>query len=222
VDQAVVIIGGPPPDARVLVRLPAGAEVIAADSGLDHARRLDLAVDLVVGDLDSVSDDALAWAAERHVPVERFPTDKDATDTELAIEAAVDRGARHVVVVTGAGAGAARGERRLDHLLSVVLLLGQPRWSNVTIEAWVGEAHVLRLAGPGRLVVPAERGETVSLLPIGGAAHGITTEGLRYALSGETLDAASSRGVSNVVDRPQPSITVERGTLLVIRPEALA
>ena len=213
-EHAVVIIGGDPPDARAAARADRSAFVVAADSGLDHARLLGLDVDLVVGDLDSVSSDALAWAEDRQIPVERFPVDKDATDTELAIMAAVERGARHVMLLSGAG-------DRLDHLLSVVLLLGHPAYAGVTLEAWVGRAHVLRVIGPGALVVPAGPGETLSLLPIGGPVHGITTTGLHYPLHDETLAAATSRGVSNVVATSHPSVTVAQGTLLVIRPEAL-
>ena len=245
-DHAVVIIGGAPPDPRAVAlvgsmsRLPSAslsardsmsgslsaslsargsAFVVAADSGLDHARALGLDVDLVVGDRDSVSPDALAWAEDRAIPVERFPVDKDATDTELAVVAAIEHGARHVVLLTGAG-------DRLDHVLSVVLLLGHPAFASVVLEAWVGRAHLLRVLGPGTLVVPAAPGETVSLLPIGGPVHGITTTGLQYPLADETLAPATSRGVSNVVASTvtptvTPSVTVTQGTLLVIRPEAL-
>ena len=239
-DHAVVIIGGAPPDPRAVALVGAmsgsmsrspsaslsarsSAFVVAADSGLDHARALGLDVDLVVGDLDSVSPGALAWAEHRAIPVERFPVDKDATDTELAVIAVVERGARHVVLLTGAG-------DRLDHLLSVVLLLGHPAFAGVVLEAWVGRAHLLRVVGPGTLVLPAAPGETVSLLPIGGPVHGITTTGLRYPLADETLAPATSRGVSNVVAAAvtpsvtsslTPSVTVTQGTLLVIRPEAL-
>ena len=70
--------------------------------------------------------------------------------------------------------------------------------------------------------MPANHGETLTLLAIGGDAVGITTHGLRYPLLGESLGPASSRGVSNVVTSPHPTITLQAGRLLVIRPEALA
>ena len=89
---AVIVIGGGGIDPRVVAHLPADRMVIAADSGLDHAMELGLEVDLLVGDLDSVSQQALAEASARGTPVERHRPDKDATDTELAIAAAVERG----------------------------------------------------------------------------------------------------------------------------------
>ena len=96
---AIVCTGGGLADHRVVV--PAHDLVIAADSGLHVARALNLRVDLLVGDLDSVSPEAIA-----DTPIERHPVDKDATDLELAIDAAVRRGASHMVVIGGSGAPA--------------------------------------------------------------------------------------------------------------------
>src|SRR5262245_59111095 len=97
----IVITGGSPPRRGVTAHLPADRFVIAADSGLDHARQLGLGVDLLVGDLDSVSAAGLAAAEAEGVPIERHPTAKDAIDTELALEAAVTRGAERIAVVSG-------------------------------------------------------------------------------------------------------------------------
>ena len=214
--HAVVIVGGERPDGRVLAYLPAAAFVIAADSGLDHAMALGLAVDLVVGDLDSVSDDALAAAEASGIPIERHRVDKDATDAELAVIAAIERGAEHVVVLTGAGV-----VDRFDHLLGTVALLGHALFEQRRREAWVGGAHLDAVTGPDTIQLTTRIGETVTLLPLGGAATGIVTEGLRYPLCGEDLPASTSRGISNVAATVQPTIRVEHGTVLVIRPEAI-
>src|SRR5262249_7199726 len=139
----VVVIGGSAPHPAVTTRLPDDRFVIAADSGLAHARALGLHVDLVVGDFDSVSSAGLAAAERDGVPIERHPAAKDAIDTELAMEAALARGARRVIFVTGGG-------DRLDHLLAGLLVLAHPLLSATTVEAWVGEAYVRGLQGPGR------------------------------------------------------------------------
>ena len=214
--HAVVIVGGKRPDGRVLAYLPPAAFVIAADSGLDHALSLGLAVDLVVGDLDSVSNDALAAAEASGIPIERHRVDKDATDAELAVIAAIERDAEHIIVVTGDGV-----VDRFDHLLGTVLLLGHELLERRRREAWVGCAHLDAITGPDTIELTTRVGETVTLLPIGGAAVGIVTDGLRYPLCGEDLPASTSRGISNVAGTIHPTVRIEHGTLLVIRPEAI-
>jgi thiamine pyrophosphokinase len=213
--HAIVVIGGDPPDPKVRPHLPSPAVVIAADGGLDHAIALGLTVDVVVGDLDSVSATALTAAEASGVVVERHPVAKDATDTELALDAARCRGAEAITIVSGGG-------DRLDHLLSTIALLGHPSLRDRRVDAWVGRAHLIRLRGPATAVIAGRAGELLSLLPIGGDAHGVTTTDLTYPLADEPLTVATSRGISNVLVGERASITVTTGSLLVILPEAIA
>jgi thiamine pyrophosphokinase len=215
VSTGIIVSGGDPPHHRVREHLPRADLVIAADSGLDHAEAIGLPVDLVLGDLDSVSKEALDRARRHGIPIEGHPAAKDETDLELALRAATDRGATRVVVV-GGSAG------RVDHLLGGALALAAPPLAGTTVEAWLGAAWVRVLAGPGRVELEGRPGELVSLLPVGGPAHGVRTEDLAYPLFGETLDAGSCRGVSNELVHGFAAVEVAEGTLLVIRPEALA
>jgi thiamine pyrophosphokinase len=210
----VIVVGGSPPHPGVVAQLPAERFVVVADSGLEHAHRLGLAVDLVVGDLDSVSEAALAAAHDDGVAVERHPVAKEATDTALAVAAAMARGAGHIVVVAGGG-------DRLDHVLATLLLLPEPAGAGAAVEAWVGQAHVVALRGPAQAKLDGETGAVLSLLPLGGAAEGVATEGLRFPLHGERLPAATTRGVSNEFLGGAALVSLERGALLVIVPHAL-
>jgi thiamine pyrophosphokinase len=229
---AVIVIGGGGIDPGVVARLPADRMVIAADSGLDHAMALGLDVDLLVGDLDSVSEPALAEVGARGTPVERHRPDKDATDTELALAAAVERGYTRLIGVGGPHPD----DRRLDHELGVLLAFASAALADREVELWWGPAHVVVLHGPGTAAIDAPPGTIVSLLPVHGAATGITTTGLRYPLRAEPLTPGSGRGISNEVaaapsastasagSTPSPSPTavhLEAGTLLVIQPLAL-
>ena len=91
--------------------------MIAADSGLEHAAALGLAVDVLVGDLDSVSAPSVAAAEEAGVRIERHPVDKEATDLEFALDFALALGEARVTVVSGGGGS------RLDHHLAELALL---------------------------------------------------------------------------------------------------
>jgi thiamine pyrophosphokinase len=210
-DEVVVVVaGGPSPDARAALAVPAGARVIAADEGLEHAVALGLDVSVTVGDFDSVSPDTLAAAEADGMRVERHPAEKDATDLELALDAALALGASHVLVIAGDGAG------RLDHLVAALLLLASPRYEGVEIDAVVGTTriHVVR----DKRELAGAPGELVTLVAVNGPALGVSTEGLAYPLRGETLEPGSTRGVSNVFASDMALITIAGGVLLAIRP----
>jgi thiamine pyrophosphokinase len=184
-----------------LAAVPPGAPVVAADAGVDHAQAAGLDIALAVGDFDSV-------ASLGDVPAERHPPDKDATDLELALRAALTLEPRRLVVVSGVGA-------RLDHLLAELALLAAELLAGVDVDAVFDATTVHVVRGERRLT--GREGELVSLIPMHGPAAGVTTEGLVYPLRAETLEAGSSRGVSNVFAEPEVRIAVERGVLLAVR-----
>lgn len=198
-----IFAGGDGLSPEVVADLPEHAYVIAADSGLDLARRVGVSVDRLIGDLDSVSPAAL----ESFSPdaIDRYPTDKDATDLELAVRAARDLGADRIVVAGGHGG-------RLDHYLANAALLATQ--AGVDIEWRTDSSTLYRVNGTLRLDVPV--GTTVSLLAIGGPADGITTEGLRWPLDNATLVPGSTRGVSNVAVAGQIAVRVQRGNLAAV------
>lgn len=211
--RAVVVAGGEPlhPDTAALLD---GIDlVIAADSGLDRLWELHRLPHLVVGDLDSVTPAALATARHHDVPVVAHPTDKDATDTELAILAALERDCASVTVVSGGG-------DRLDHLLGWLSVLSAPALARLThLDAWCGSTHVYMLHGPRTHQWTGDApGDVVSLLPWGGDCHGVTTHGLRWSLVDASLSAYSSRGVSNEVVLDTATVSLTTGVLAVVRP----
>jgi thiamine pyrophosphokinase len=209
---ALVVAGGDPPNPGLGAHLPHGALVIGADSGIEHAHALGLHVDIAVGDFDSVAPDELARAEEAGARVERHPRDKDATDLELALDVARDEGVHRIVVVGGHGG-------RADHQLANFLLLGDPRFEGVELEAWFGPAHVTVVRSRAQLV--GAPGDLVSLIAIGGPARGVTTTGLRFPLHDAPLEPGSTLGVSNELLAPIAEVSLRGGVLLAVQPEAL-
>lgn len=205
----VLVAGGAPIDAATVADLPASATVIAADSGLDRALALGWSVDVVVGDMDSVSDSALVAAEAAGTELVRHRAEKDETDLEIALALAVERGATHLVVV-GADGG------RFDHLLANALVLASPWLSSVQVEARFGPT-VVRVVRDA-VTLTGRPGALVSLLPVHGAAHGVVTEGLRYPLRAETLEPGSPRGMSNELEETTARVSLGAGVLLAITP----
>src|SRR5581483_3457101 len=211
-DAALVFAGGDAIPRTVGDLLDRDRFVIAADSGLDHAHSLGIHTDLLVGDLDSVDPDLLRAARDDGTQVEHHPVAKDATDLELALEAARARGAHRVTVVGGTGG-------RLDHLLANALLLAAPRFADLAIDALLPPARLTVVRGARTLT--GRVGERCTLLPAGGPADGVTTSGLRYPLRGEPPSPGTTRGVSNVFVEPTATVAVRAGVLLAVQPEAL-
>ncbi len=203
----VVVAGGDPPTSEEIARLPINPIVVAADHGLDHALAAGLTVAVAVGDMDSVSPEALTKAEQSGTRIERHPPDKDQTDLELALELAT-RLADQIIVI-GAGGG------RLDHLIGNLNVLASPAWAGVDIEAWLNNAQAVVVHGQRTLEVDV--GGTVSLFALGGPAR-ISTTGLAWPLNNEVLDPLTGRGVSNRATTPTPQITVSEGVVLAVIP----
>ena len=195
-------------DPGTVTSLPDADVVIAADGGADVAMAMNRSVDVLVGDMDSISEAALAWVRRDGVRLIEHPVDKNETDLELALEVAV-AASPHVHVIAGAAG-------RLDHAMVNMAVIASPRWASATIEATIGDHQVFVVHD--ERTIDGSVGEIVSLIPMGGPAHGVTTRGLRYELEAETLEPLAGRGVSNVIVTPPAGVTIQSGVLVVIRP----
>ena len=205
-DRALIVAGGRPVRPAVLGRIGTPGWIVAADSGLDHAYELGLEPDLVVGDMDSVSTAALLRAEHAGIRIERHPTDKDATDLELAIQAAAAAGFSQATIVGGTGG-------RLSHTLANALVLTVDR--GISLEWLTSHARItaLRAGESGRF--SASDGATLSLLPIRGPAACSST-GLRWPLDNTELLPGSTRGVSNEIVAETAEVSVDAGCVLLI------
>jgi thiamine pyrophosphokinase len=206
--RAVVVAHGDvlPSDRAVI-----GVEdfVVAADGGALALERWRILPHLVVGDMDSLGQAGVERLARQGVPVASYPEAKNETDLELAVARAIDAGATEVVVLGGLGGA------RLDHEAANLLLLADPGYDGVRIEARRGATRVRAVRGGQTLDLAGPVGAVVTLLPVAGDADGVRTEGLRFPLRGETLRFGRARGLSNEVVALPARVALQRGSLLV-------
>jgi thiamine pyrophosphokinase len=181
--------------------------VLCADGGFRHAKALGIRPDVVIGDLDSLPDREREALETHDVCLVRHPRAKDETDLELALLYAAEQGAQQITVLGVRGG-------RLDHELGNLLLLVHPALRGTDVRLRAGGQEAMLIAG--ERVLSGKAGDLLSLLPVGGDAHGITTEGLEYALRDETLRLGPARGVSNVFVDQVVSVRVRSGLLLAI------
>ena len=185
-----------------------GAIIVAADGGARLALACGLVPDIVAGDMDSLTAEELDDLRARGAEIGRYPPEKDETDLELALLAAVRRGATWLRLIGAAG-------NRLDQTLANIYLLALPALVGRDVRLVDGK-QTLWLAGPGEHALDGAPGDTISLIPLAGDALGVQTEGLRYPLRGETLRFGPARGVSNVMLGGPARVTLAGGLLVVV------
>ncbi len=194
--------------------------VVAADGGARLAQELRLPIDAWVGDGDSLGAAAVDALERAGVPTTRLAIDKDESDTELAVVTAVELGADDITIL------GALGGRRLDHALANIGLLAHPALVGRSGRLLDGTTRVSLVTAPGpdgeavHAILEGRNGDVVSLLPLGDAVDGVTTDGLEYPLRDEPLAAGPARGLSNVRRRETASVTIRRGRLLIVESAA--
>ena len=182
----------------------AGTRTIAADSGMAHAAALGLGVELWVGDFDSAP--AALQAAYPQVPRQTHPADKDKTDGELAIDAALALGARQLLLV---GALGGQTDHALGHLALLLSLAGR----GVPAFATSGSEEAYPLL-PGRLPISLPPGSRLSVIAFSDLG-GLDISGVRWPLQQAAVGIGSTWTLSNVATGPV-EIALRSGTGVVL------
>jgi thiamine pyrophosphokinase len=207
---AVIVANGVPADpAADRQHVPPNALIIAADGGADYCRELGLVPDVIIGDMDSLERDPAGTPDFKDTEIIRYPARKDATDLELAVRLAIERGARSLVILGALGG-------RWDMSLGSLFLLALPELKKIPVRLIDGLQEIVLLTGGKKAVFHGKPGDTLSLIPAGENVSGITLEGLEYPLVKAALPCGTSRGISNVLQKDTAMVLLESGTLICI------
>ena len=205
--HAFIITGGPihPDNIPEHPQKDDHTTVIAADSGLNNARTLGISIAAVVGDYDSLGH---APDVDAGVEVVTVPTEKDVTDTQLAVEYALRRGATEITIVGGLGG-------RLDHTLSNLAILEDLADKHIRATILDGQNRV-RLLRNDSTILPRSGYTYVSLLALDPLVKGVEIEGVKYPLQGVKLTRSFGYAVSNEITGNCCFVSVRKGTLLIV------
>ena len=205
--KACVLANGEYRHPERLVRVVQEADVvIAADGGANWLAAQGLVPDVLVGDMDSVTDEVRAVIEVQGGRLVTAPQAKDETDLELALLEAVAMDVQQITVLGALGG-------RIDHALANVHLLALTALRGRDVRLYDGTSYLWLAREQTR--VQGEPADLVSLIPLGGDVLGVRTQGLAYPLRGETLFLGPARGISNVMTEDEAIIELEAGTLLV-------
>src|SRR6266852_8576573 len=205
----VIFAGGSVRAGKAVDAVIAQADrVIAADGGAAAALRYGRVPAAVVGDFDSLDARVQQQLREQGSQFIQAAVEKNETDTELAVQVAIEQGAS-VITLLGALGGA-----RFDHTMANILLLAG--FERIPIRIIDGPSSCWLLRGPGHSIMHAHTGDLLSLLPLTSEATGVRTTDLYHPLHGETLYFGKPRGVSNVLTQEHAEVSLETGMLLII------
>lgn len=181
--------------------------LIAADGGARHLLRLGLLPSVIIGDFDSLTPQETTFFEQQGVSLRRFPPVKDQTDLELALEYALQAGYTSLRLAAALGG-------RLDQTLGNLALLASPACLQADLRIEDGKTEVFFITSQAQ--IEGKPGDTVSLLPWGVPAEGISTQGLLYPLREESLLPWRSRGISNQMLTSSAEVSLRSGLLLCV------
>ncbi len=177
---------------------------IAADAGYRNAQRLGERVDVLVGDFDSLGEPPRDDSLEIH----QVPAEKDLTDTQIALEMAVGKGADEIIIVGGLGG-------RLDHTLSTLYILEDMRERGLHgyITDGQNRVHFIRSSS---ILIARSAYRYLSLVAADETVKGVCIEGCKYPLKHETIKRRVQFAVSNEITGNVALISCKKGGLFII------
>lgn len=208
--KAVVLGGASVTDYRFIKKMTADADlIVCCDSGMGHARKMELVPNYIVGDFDSVQKEDLDFFRAMEIPIEQFPTEKDETDMQIGISLCIEKGADELVIVGGIGS-------RFDHTFANVQLLMGLLKKGVSTKL-INEHNVIELLDKST-TLHGTVGELLSTLPLSSCVEGLTLEGVQYPLENRDLYLDDTLvAVSNVFAKETVNISFRSGYLLIVR-----
>jgi thiamine pyrophosphokinase len=204
----LIVAGGEPPGKELLHGLALKADmIIAADKGAQYCLESGITPGLVVGDMDSLDQGSVDALSALGVAMQRVNADKDQTDTEIALDEAIQRGAKHVEILGAIG-------DRIDHTLANIHLLRKALQHR--IEARItSETQQVFLVDSSETII-GSKGLTVSFLPLTEQVEGISLTGFLYEIEDASMQIGKTYGISNVVTSDQACVKVGKGILLAV------
>lgn len=177
--------------------------VIGVDRGAEDLLALKIPLDVVIGDFDSVSN----LKSLEKVKKIKFPKNKDFSDTELAVDYAIEKGFNNFILTQMLG-------KRTDHLLFNIAMMRKllRKGKTCCIKEEKEEIYIT----DKEMEIKVKKGDIISLLPLTSNVYGVTSFGLKYELNERNLSAESSLSLSNKAVKEKVKINVKKGTILII------
>lgn len=181
--------------------------VICADGGTRHAYKLGITPDIIIGDLDSSGSEYIEHFKSKAVPIIKYSSHKDKTDTHICLEYAMEK--YDEIILLGASGS------RLDHTLGNISILRLAADQGKT--AWMMDENNALTIIKDRIRLEGSKGDILSLLPLSSRVEGITIKGVSYPLENAVMEIGNPYGVSNQFENEVVELSIQSGYLIVIK-----
>jgi thiamine pyrophosphokinase len=206
--KVIIISGGKPPSKELLMQeVTKDAFLIAADSGANCLYEYNIVPDLLLGDFDSIDKKVLDYFKKSNCTIDIYPTEKDFTDTEIAVKKALSMKPSEIVFLGCTGS-------RVDHLLGNIGMLKTCMQNGVSAYIKDGNNKIRLINASTSL--KGTVGEIFSLQAYGDEVVGLTIEGAKYSLNNYNLKMGESITISNEFAENIVELKFKSGTLMII------
>ncbi len=205
--EILFVAGGRAPSREFFLNVASGRKIFAVDKGIELCKACEVAPNFLIGDFDSAETSAVEWAHAKNIPVEKYPADKDFTDTQLTLRRAIEIFGEHVALLTGVFGG------RFDHLYSNIFTCAAI--NRKIFLADEREVIFYLRGGESAEIKFFQKPLAVSLLPMTNTCESVMTKNLHWELDGATLTQNFPNATSNRADSDKISVSVGRGTLAI-------
>lgn len=186
-----------------------GDLIYCANGGADNAMALGLIPDVIIGDMDSLSEQSVQYLQNAGVQLVRYPVKKDQTDLELALLEIKKRNLREIIILTALGG-------RIDQQLANILLLARPEFNGLDLTLIDDRQKIRVFRGPAQITVMGNLGDTLSIIPISERIVGLTLEGFEFPAQRITVLRSGTLTMSNIFVQSNGLIRIEEGLAIIV------
>lgn len=206
--NAIIFVNGDRGNTSAVSKYIADSSLlIGCDGGANYMLEQGFVPQVIIGDFDSLELNNVDYQIPASTNYIQYPTDKDVTDSELALQYALDQGVEKIYVTNLLGT-------RLDHLIGNLFLIGNKKFNTCKIICVEGNQEVYAIENIAK--INGKVGEIISFLPIFGSVKIVKSSGIKYKLEEYTLSMFGNQGVSNVITKSSVVIQFSFGKLLVV------
>lgn len=180
--------------------------IVCADGGIDHIMKIEKIPNIVLGDLDSISDSGIQYIKDKNIKIKKFPAIKDNTDSELAIMYLFDLGMEELTLIGGSGT-------RLDHTLANVFLMKKFNKDNKFLRI-VDDNNIINYV-LDEIKINRLHNRFVSIIPLSPEGIIVSLNGFKYPLKNQYIEFSSTLAISNEIIHDNAYVTIHKGEALV-------